>query len=242
VRAPYADAYKPPDAPPRRPAPPPQDAYEPLGLPRRLLAAEALRLEVTRGYDTNPSHGSNSPASGFTVVEPTLKVQSQWARHEFGLDLRGSYSEYDKLSSLSRPLLDTKALRRIDVSRDTAINAEARLFLSTDYPGSPNLPVGFAKLPVFTTYGTTVGLTPALQPSRTDRQSDRRPHAIPEDAPSRRQHVEQPGPRLSINTAVRCARATRCSPASSRSSRSAATPASMTCNSTATACSATPSR
>ena len=31
--------------------------------------------------------------------------------------------------------------------------------LSTDYPGSPNLPVGFAKLPIFTTYGSTVGLT-----------------------------------------------------------------------------------
>ena len=158
ARAPYADAYKPPDAPPRRPAPPPQDAYEPLGLRVGSLLLKPS-LEVTRGYDTNPSHGSNNPASGFTVVEPTLKVQSQWARHEFGLDLRGSYSEYDKVPSLSRPLLDTKARTRIDVSRDTAINAEARLYLSTDYPGSPNLPVGFAKLPVFTTYGTTVGLT-----------------------------------------------------------------------------------
>jgi hypothetical protein len=158
VRAPYADAYKPPDAPPRRPAPPLQDAYEPLGLRVGTFLLKPA-LEVTRGYDTNPSHSSNSPASGFTVVEPTLKVQSLWSRHEFGLDLRGSYSETDKLSSLSRPLVDTKAHTRIDVSRDTAINAEARLFLSTDYPGSPNLPVGFAKLPVFTTYGTTVGLT-----------------------------------------------------------------------------------
>jgi len=158
VRAPYADAYKPPDAPPRRPAPPPQDAYEPLGLRVGSLLLKPA-VEITRGYDTNPSHGSNSPPSGFTVVEPTLKVQSQWARHEFGLDLRGSYSEYDKVPSLSRPLLDTKARSHIDVSRDTAINAEARLYLSTDYPGSPNLPVGFAKLPVFTTYGTTVGLT-----------------------------------------------------------------------------------
>ena len=158
ARAPYADAFKPPDAPPRRMAPPLQDAYEPLGLRAGSFLLKPA-LEVTRGYDTNPSHSANSPASGFTVVEPTLKMQSQWARHEFGLDLRGSYSESDKLSSLSRPLLDTKARSRIDVSRDTAINAEARFYLSTDYPGSPNLPVGFAKLPVFTTYGTTVGLT-----------------------------------------------------------------------------------
>jgi hypothetical protein len=158
ARAPYADASKPPDAPPRRPAPPPQDAYEPLGLRVGSFLLKPA-LEVTRGYDTNPSHSANSPASGFTVVEPTLKMQSLWSRHEFGVDLRGSYSESDKLSSLSRPLLDTKAHTRIDVSRDTAINAEARVYLSTDYPGSPNLPVGFAKLPVFTTYGTTVGLT-----------------------------------------------------------------------------------
>jgi hypothetical protein len=158
ARAPYADAFKPPDMPPRRPAPPPQDAYEPLGLRVGTFLLKPA-LEVTRGYDTNPSHSANSPASGFTVVEPTLKVQSLWSRHEVGLDLRGSYSESDKLSSLSRPLLDTKAHTRIDVSRDTAINAEARVYLSTDYPGSPNLPVGFAKLPVFTTYGTTVGLT-----------------------------------------------------------------------------------
>ena len=158
VRAPYADAFKPPDAPPRRPAPPPQDAYEPLGIRVGSFLLKPA-LEVTRGYDNNPSHVPNGPSSGYTVVEPTLKMQSQWSQHEFGLDLRGSYSDYDKLSSMNRPLLDTKAHTRIDVSRDTAINAEARLFLSTDYPGSPNLPVGFAKLPVFTSYGVTTGLT-----------------------------------------------------------------------------------
>jgi hypothetical protein len=158
VRAPYADAYKPADTPPRRPPPPAQDAYEPLGIRAGSFLLKPS-LEVTRGYDTNPSHVPNGPSSGYTVVEPTLKVQSQWSQHEVGLDLRGSYSDYDKLSSMNRPLLDTKARSRFDVSRDTAINAEARLFLSTDYPGSPNLPVGFAKLPVYTSYGVTTGLT-----------------------------------------------------------------------------------
>ena len=45
------------------------------------------------------------------------------------------------------------------MSHDTTINTESRYYLSTDYPGSPNLPVGFAKLPIFTTYGNTLGLT-----------------------------------------------------------------------------------
>jgi hypothetical protein len=93
------------------------------------------------------------------VVEPTLKILSDWSAHEYGLDLRGSFSEYDKLPSLNRPLLDIKSRSRIDVSRDTIINTESRFYLSTDYPGSPNLPIGFAKLPIFTSYGSTVGLT-----------------------------------------------------------------------------------
>ncbi len=132
----------------RRPLLPQLDAFEPLGLRVGSFVVKPS-IEVTRGYDSNPSHVPNGAASGFTVVEPTLKVQSDWSRHEYGLDLRGSYSEYDKLPSLNRPLLDIKSRSRIDVSRDTIINTESRYFLSTDYPGSPNLPVGFAKLPIF---------------------------------------------------------------------------------------------
>ena len=61
VRAPYADAYKPPDAPVRRPAPPLQDAFEPLGMRVGSLLLKPS-IEVTRGYDTNPSHSSNGKA------------------------------------------------------------------------------------------------------------------------------------------------------------------------------------
>ncbi|MEI8153475.1 MAG: outer membrane beta-barrel protein [Hyphomicrobiales bacterium] len=156
-RAAYADAYKPPDTPARRPAPPLQDPYEPLGLRVSTFVVKPA-VEVSRGYDTNPSHIPGGKPSGYTVVEPTLKVLSNWSRHEYGIDLRGNYSRYDKDSSLSRPLLDVKSHSRIDVSRDTTINTESRLFVSTDYPGSPNLPVGFAKLPISTSYGSTVGV------------------------------------------------------------------------------------
>jgi hypothetical protein len=158
ARAPYADAYRPPDAPPRRPTPPIVDAYEPLGVRVGTFLLKPS-IEVTRGYDTNPSHIPDGKPSGYTLFEPALKVQSQWSRHEVGLDLRGSYSEYDKDSSLNRPMIDAKSHSRIDVSHDTAINGETRFLLSTDYPGSPNLPVGFAKLPIFMSYGHTIGLT-----------------------------------------------------------------------------------
>lgn len=161
ARASYADAYKPPDTPARRPVPPQQDPYEPVGLRVGTFMLKPS-IEVTRGYDTNPSHIPNGKASGFTVVEPALKVQSGWSRHEYGLDLRGSFSDVDQQPSLNRPMLDAKSHLRIDVSRDTAINTENRFYLSTDYPGSPNLPVSFAKLPIFTSYGSTVGVTQRL--------------------------------------------------------------------------------
>jgi hypothetical protein len=157
-RAPYAEAYKPPEAPPRRPAPPIVDAYEPLGLRIGTFLVKPS-IEITRGYDTNPSHIPDGKSSGYTLFEPALKMQSQWSRHEFDVDLRGSYSEYDKDSSLNRPMIDAKTHFRIDASNDTKIDSDSRFLLSTDYPGSPNLPVGFAQLPIFMTYGKTLGLT-----------------------------------------------------------------------------------
>jgi hypothetical protein len=158
VRAAYADAYKPADTPVRRPAPPLQDAFEPVGIKVGTFRLKPS-IEVTRGFDTNPSHVTNGKSSSFTTVEPALKLQSEWSRHEYGLELRGNLSDFDSQSSLNRPLVDAKSHSRIDVTRDTAINTESRYFLSTDYPGSPNLPAGIAKLPIFQTYGSTVGLT-----------------------------------------------------------------------------------
>src|SRR4029079_13653370 len=116
-------------------------------------------VEIVRGYDTNPGHVTGGSGSGFTAVEPTLKILSDWSRHEVGLDLRGSYSEYDKQSSLNRPLFEAKSHSRWDVSRETIINTESRYFLSTDYQGSPKLPVVFAKLPIFENFGSAASVT-----------------------------------------------------------------------------------
>jgi hypothetical protein len=48
---------------------------------------------------------------------------------------------------------------RIDVHDDTHLDFETRYVLSTDYPGSPDLPAGIAKLPAFTDIGGTFGIT-----------------------------------------------------------------------------------
>ena len=157
-RATYAEAYRPPDTPPRRPLVPVQDAFEPLGL---RVSTFLLRpsIEVTRGFDTNPARTPKGQGYAFTVVEPALQLRSQWSRHEYRADLRGSFTSYDNLSSSNRPLLDAKTYGRYDVSRDTLINTESRFLLSTDNPGSPNLQAGVAKLPIYISSGYTAGLT-----------------------------------------------------------------------------------
>ena len=158
TRASYGDAYKPPDAPVRRPAPPLVDAFEPVG---ERVGSFLLKpsVEVTRGQNSNATHVPNGKASAFTTVEPALSLKSDWSRHEYRAELRGSYTAYDSQPSLNAPLVDFKSFTRIDVTRDTKINSESRVFLSTDYPGSPNLPADIAKLPIYTSYGQTLGLT-----------------------------------------------------------------------------------
>jgi hypothetical protein len=158
ARAPYAEAYRPPDVAPRRPPRPEQDPFEPLGL---RLGAFVVKpsIEVTRGSDSNPARTPAGKSSDFTLVAPELQVRSQWPVHEWGASLRGSYSTYDSVPSSDRPLVDARTFSRFDIASNTRINAEGRFFLSTDYPGSPNLQADLAKLPVFMTYGGTLGIT-----------------------------------------------------------------------------------
>ncbi len=142
----------------RRPPPNWQDAFEPIGLRVSTFVVKPA-IAVTRGFDTNPSRVPTGQGSWFTVVEPSLQVRSDWTRHSFGFNLRGSYSNFDTQPSLNRPLIDLISFGRWDITRLTAINTESRYLLSTDYPGSPNLPADIAKLPIYETYGGTVGLS-----------------------------------------------------------------------------------
>jgi hypothetical protein len=158
ARAPYAEAYRPPDAPPRRPPRPEIDAFEPLGLRYGSFLVKPS-VEITRGHDTNPARTPGGKASDFTLVAPELLVRSLWSVHEVGAVLRGSYSAYDQVPSSDRPLIDARAFARVDVSRDTRVDLEGRFFLSTEHPGSPNLQADLAKLPVFMTVGSAAGFT-----------------------------------------------------------------------------------
>ena len=157
VRASYANAYKPPDAPQRRALPPNADPYEPVGV---RVGGFVLRpsIEVSRGTDSNPNRTTGGPRSQFTLLSPELLAKSEWARHELGATLRGSYISYDALSSANRPTADTKVFGRIDATRDLRFDFDGRFLLGTDNPGSPNLQAGLAKLPIYTVWGGTAGV------------------------------------------------------------------------------------
>jgi len=137
----------------------PDDPYAPLGV---HVGAFTLfpAIEFIGGYDTNPARTAGGTGASLYSIAPELLVQSNWSRHELKAELRGSYTGYspDETPTLSRPNFNGKIDGRIDVTRDTRVDLETRLLVSTDNPGSPNLQAGLAKLPIFTTIGASAGL------------------------------------------------------------------------------------
>jgi hypothetical protein len=137
----------------------PEDPYAPLGI--RAGAFDLFpAVELSGGYSTNPGQSNDAKGAALVSVAPELKVQSNWSRHELKAELRGSYTAYspDQTPTLSRPYFNGKVDGRVDVTRDTRIDLESRLLVSTDNPNSPNLQAGLARLPVFATVGGTAGI------------------------------------------------------------------------------------
>jgi hypothetical protein len=133
------------------------DPFAPTGI---HVGAFNVRpaIELTGGYDTNPSRSPGGKPSWFGVVAPEVLVNSNWARHELTASLRGSYSAYQPASDLNRPSLDARVNGRIDVTRDTRLDFEGRFLVGTDRPGSPNIQANLERFPIFTTLGGTAGI------------------------------------------------------------------------------------
>jgi hypothetical protein len=134
-----------------------EDPFAPVGIRAGAFLVRPA-LELTTGHDSNPARVSGGRGSSLLVVAPELKVNSDWERHELTASIRGSYSEYPSVPFADRPFVDAKIDGRIDASRDTRIDLETRYLLTTENPGSPNLPAGLAKLPISTDVGATAGI------------------------------------------------------------------------------------
>ena len=128
-------------------------------------------VEFSGGYDTNPGRLAAAQAKPFYVIAPEFVAFSDWERHALVADLRGSFTGYTSNlapnpdgTPLSAPLdIDRPSFighvdGRLDVSRDTRLTGQGRLFVSTDNPGSPNVQAGLARYPIYTTLGGTVGV------------------------------------------------------------------------------------
>jgi hypothetical protein len=156
--------------PPRKPLPVDNDPFAPVGdYAGSFLVKSAV--ELRGGYDTNPGRTTTPQGSPFWVVAPELLVTSDWERHAFVADLRGSFTGYTNNLSptqdgaisaaptdVSRPDFTGHIDGRFDVSRDTSLTQQLRLRVATDNPGSPNVAAGLAKYPVYATFGSTLGI------------------------------------------------------------------------------------
>ncbi|MEH2525420.1 hypothetical protein V1288_003329 [Bradyrhizobium sp. AZCC 2176] len=127
-------------------------------------------VEFSGGYDTNPGRLAAAQAKPFYVIAPEFVAFSDWERHALVAELRGSFTGYGSNltpndgTPLSAPLdIDRPSFighvdGRLDVSRDTRLTGQGRLFVSTDNPGSPNVQAGLARYPIYTTVGATLGV------------------------------------------------------------------------------------
>jgi hypothetical protein len=103
------------------PAPAPRadetDPYEALGI-RAGSFILYPSLTATTGYTTNASGVAGAAGSGFGLLEPELFIQSDWARHEATLSLRGSYEKFFDGASPDKPTAAADATARVDLQND----------------------------------------------------------------------------------------------------------------------------
>ncbi|QCK84675.1 hypothetical protein E8L99_02185 [Phreatobacter aquaticus] len=145
----------------RRPQPE-TDAFTPIGLRLGSFVVTPV-LDSVLGYDSNSRRVSTAiQGSAYNQTYGEVSAKSDWSRHELTARIRGTYSAYFSTPDVNRPELAMVANGRIDVTRDTRIETEARYNLTAQSPGSSNLPsaagTSLSGLPLVRQYGGTVGV------------------------------------------------------------------------------------
>ena len=141
-----------------------KDPYAALGI-RAGSFVLLPSIDLSGGYSTNPQRAPGNPPSAYGVVTPELRAASVWSNHSLTADIVGAYTQYangELLPSLNVPYLNAKVDGRVDVTRDTQLNLEARYLINTDNPGSPNLQGQLTKLPLNFDLGDTIGVAQQL--------------------------------------------------------------------------------
>src|SRR6185312_9118733 len=72
-----------------------QDPFAPTGI--RVGAFTFYpAVELTGGFDSNPTHVQGGKDSFLFMVAPELRVRSDWERHALNADIKGSYLTYSR--------------------------------------------------------------------------------------------------------------------------------------------------
>ena len=144
------------------PSAPGDDAFAPTGVrvgDLRLLPF----VEASTGFQTNPNQVTAGVRSSSELrVDAGTTIASDFSNHSLTGNLRGGYSLFPSNSLANRPDISGLLDGRIDVTRDTKINTEARLIIVTQTPGSPLLAVPNSVFitgrPLITSEGATLGV------------------------------------------------------------------------------------
>ena len=148
-----------PPKPPRKK--PDNRPFDPVGVEVGDLKLTPF-VEEDLGWSSNPSQlPGPQKGSAFTTTEAGVSLDSDWTTSAVHGDLRGGYTDYFADHSADSPFANGLLDGRYDLSRDSALDAEVRLGLTTMTGGSlglgPNVAFGPSGAPLTATYGETIG-------------------------------------------------------------------------------------
>ncbi len=147
------------DYPSRRPRAAQADPWEPLGL-RAGSFVVSPAITQSLGYDTNPNRSTTAvKGSLFSRTDGELGIRSDWSTHSFTSNLRAGYSYFLEQRDASRPDATGTANLKLNLSRDTDVDLDARLSLDTQRPGSTNFNAATRERPNVYGYGASAGVT-----------------------------------------------------------------------------------
>lgn len=89
-------------------------------------------LTLRGGATDNASGSPGGEAGSFYRISPSLRLRSDWARHQYEAGLRGSYQGFWEDPDSDQPSLDFNSTLRLDATDETTIQGNLAYGLSTE--------------------------------------------------------------------------------------------------------------
>lgn len=122
-------------------APEGEDPFAAVGI-RKGSFIYYPSLTVSSGYSTNASGVAGGGGSGTLTLTPELFIQSDWARHEATLTMRGSLAKVLDGSQPDDPSASIEGTGRIDIKDGWKIDLNGRYGYSQQSISDPDFPAG----------------------------------------------------------------------------------------------------